>query len=165
MKLLATFAREVGRGLLAGLAGTVAMTVSSTIEMKLRGRPPSSAPARAAGKVLGVQPRDEAGKRRFANAVHFSYGTMWGLARAAIGAGLCAAGLGRRSVLAPVAHFAVVWGAELVMLPALGVAPPVTRWGGKEIAIDVLHHAVYVTATDATYRLMRDPRRVPHPPR
>jgi hypothetical protein len=32
------------------------MTVSSTVEMKLRGRKPSDAPARAAAKVLGVEP-------------------------------------------------------------------------------------------------------------
>jgi hypothetical protein len=31
------------------------MTLSSTIEMKLRGRPASSTPAQAAAKVLGVE--------------------------------------------------------------------------------------------------------------
>ena len=35
------------------------MTLSSTLEMKARGREGSSAPADAAGKVLGVEPRDQ----------------------------------------------------------------------------------------------------------
>lgn len=153
MRLLGTIASEIGRGLLAGLAGTVAMTIASTIEMKLRRRPPSSVPAAAAGKVLGVQPRDEAGKRRFANAVHFAYGTSWGLGRAAVGGLLCAFGV-RRAIAAPLAHFVAVWGSELMMLPALRVAPPPWRWGAKEIAIDAFHHGVYVTATDAAYRAL-----------
>ena len=55
---LGDLAAAVGKGLFAGAAGTVAMTVSSTIEMKLRGRLPSSAPARAAAKLLGVEPVD-----------------------------------------------------------------------------------------------------------
>ena len=40
-----TLASSIGRGLVAGFAGTAAMTVSSTVEAKLRGRAPSSAPA------------------------------------------------------------------------------------------------------------------------
>ena len=154
MKLGDRVAKEIGKGLLAGLAGTVAMTSASTIEMKLRRRPPSDAPSTAAGKVLGVQPRDEEGERRFSNAVHFGYGTMWGLARAAIGSGLRVMGVRAPAFVAPAAHFAIVWGTELVMLPAVGAAPPVTRWGAKEIAIDVLHHAVYVVVADAAYRAL-----------
>jgi hypothetical protein len=149
MKALKTISREVGRGLLAGLAGTIMMTIASTLEMKARGRKPSSAPADAAGKVLGVAPRDDHGKQRFSNFVHFAYGTSWGLARAALGA----AGVRGRAA-APLSHLGMVWLTELVMLPALGVAPPVWKWGAKEIAIDALHHGVYVAATDAAYRAL-----------
>jgi hypothetical protein len=153
MKVLRAVASEVGRGLIAGFAGTVAMTISSTIEMKLRRRPPSSAPADAAGKVLGVRPRDDAGKRRFATAVHYAYGSGWGLARAALRAAI--GGRRQRSFAAePIGLFAIVWGASLVMLPALGIAKPFWRWGAKEVAIDVFHHAVYATATDGAYRLL-----------
>jgi hypothetical protein len=154
MKRTQRIAYEIGRGLLAGLAGTVAMTISSTIEMKLRRRPASDAPAKAAGKVLGVQARNERGNRRFGNAVHFGYGTSWGLARAAIGASLRAAHVRRLPIVAPVMHFAIVWGTAAVMLPALGVAPPVRKWGATEIVIDVFHHAVYVAAADAAYRAL-----------
>ncbi len=53
---LGDVAARVGKGLFAGAAGTTAMTVSSTLEMKIRGRQGSSAPAQAAAKVLGVAP-------------------------------------------------------------------------------------------------------------
>ena len=51
----------------ADAAGTVAMTVSSTFEAKLRERGPSSAPADGAGKILEVHPREGAGQARFSN--------------------------------------------------------------------------------------------------
>jgi hypothetical protein len=137
--------RAIGCGLPAGFAGTAAMTLSSTIEMKLRRRPPSSAPADAAARVLGVEPQDERSRKRFATAVHWSYGTGWGAAR-----GLLAAA-GVTGARGTVAHLGVVWGSELVMLPALGVAPPFWAWGAKEVAIDLLHHVVYAAATGAAY--------------
>jgi len=34
------------------------------------------------------------------------------------------------------------------------VAPPVTMWTRKEIAIDVWHHLVYVTATAMAYEAL-----------
>lgn len=39
------------------------------------------------------------------------------------------------------------------MLPALGVAPPATQWGAKELAIDAWHHVVYAAA-GAAYELL-----------
>jgi hypothetical protein len=147
MKLLRAIASQVGRGLLSGLVGTAAMTASSTLEMRLRGRPASKAPAKAAEKTLGIQPRDAAAEARLGNLVHWSYGTMWGLARAALGS----AGV-RGPVAGPALHFAALWGSEVLALPALDVLPPIGRWSAQDIAIDVLHHAVYVLAADATYR-------------
>lgn len=99
-------AGAVGRGLFAGVVGTAAMTVSSTVEMKLRGRAASSAPAVAAAKVLGVEPTGDAEKARFATVVHWAYGTGWGAAR-----GLVAA-VGVRGPGAGLAHYSMVWGAR-----------------------------------------------------
>jgi hypothetical protein len=142
-------ARTIGKGVVAGLAGTAAMTVSSTAEAKLRGRAFSKAPAKAAEKVLGIKqfesPRDEA---RFSDLVHWGYGTGWGVARAL----LRELGLGPR--LSTPAHFLAIWGSALVTLPSLDVAPPVYLWEGEDIAIDVFHHLVYVTATATAYELL-----------
>ena len=52
------------------------------------------------------------------------------------------------------AHLALVWGTEQVMLPALGVSPPATRWGAKELAIDAWHHLIYAAAAGAAYELL-----------
>lgn len=139
------FAGAIGRGLFAGAVGTAAMTVSSTAEMKLRDREGSSAPADAAGKMLGVQPRDEDGQARFSNIIHWSYGTGWGAVRGVIDA------LGLSGPNAAVAHFAAVWGSAQVMLPALDVAPRAWEMPPQELAIDAFHHAVYAGATSLAY--------------
>ncbi len=139
----------IGRGLIAGLCGAAAMTLSSTIEMKLRGRQPSAAPADAALKVLRLQPTDNRAKARFSDLVHWSYGTGWGLARAALDLAGC------ESSCAIPTHFAAVWGSSLVMLPALDVAPPVTKWSAEDVAIDAFHHTVYVVAVDLAYTLLK----------
>jgi hypothetical protein len=136
------------RGLLAGAAGTAAMTLSSSLEAKLRDRGSSSAPADAAGKVLGIKPVSDEGEARFSNVVHWSYGTGWGLARGA----LALAGL--RGGSAAAVHFGVVWGWSLVMLPALDVAPPVWEQDAKEVGIDAFHHLVYAGATSAAFSVL-----------
>jgi len=142
---LRDLAAAVGKGLFAGVAGTAVMTVSSTLEMKLSGRPASQTPAEAAEKVLGVEPVDEEAKGRFSNLVHWGYGTAWGGVRGLL------AGVGLSGPKATAAHLALVWGGEQVILPALDVAEPVYKYGGKATATDLLHHVVYATATGLAY--------------
>ncbi len=141
-------AGAIGRGLIAGVVGTAAMTVSSTVEMKLRGRQASSAPADAASKVLGVEPRSDKDKDRFSTLVHWGYGMSWGAMRGVLGAS------GLRPIGATAGHMAVVWGSELAVLPALEVVPPVRQWGAKELSVDALHHCVYAVATGLAYALL-----------
>lgn len=43
----------------------------------------------------------------------------------------------------------------IVMLPKLGVAPPPTKWGGKEVGVDWLHHAVYAAGDDCCLPVAR----------
>src|ERR687897_2852772 len=145
---LGNVAEDFGKGIFAGFAGTAAMTLSSTIEMNVRGRPASSTPALAATKVLGVEPVDEKAEARFSNIVHWGYGTAWGGVRGL----LAAAGLSGPAATA--AHLAAVWGTERVMLPALDVTPPLTEWGAEEVAIDAFHHLVYAVATGVAYSLL-----------
>lgn len=145
MTKLGNAAGAVGKGLFAGVVGTAAMTASSSIEAKLRHREPSSAPSDAAGKVLGVQPRNPAGKARFSTIVHWTYGTSWGAARGLLEAA------GVQGGKATAAHFIAVFGTEQVMLPRLDVAPPPRKTPPKEVAIDALHHAVYAIATGLAY--------------
>ena len=149
-----TLADQIGRGLVAGFAGTAAMTISSTLEAKLRGRAPSSAPARATTKLLGITAfEDDRAAARFNDLSHWGYGTGWGVLR-----GLLAA-LGLSPRAATVAHGAAIYGAAQVTLPALEIAPPAIFWPKQEIAIDAFHHAVYAAATGGAYALLDGRRR------
>jgi hypothetical protein len=101
-------------------------------------------------KVLGIEGFcDDAAKSRFSTLVHWAYGTSWGVPRAL----LDRAGLGPAAASA--AHGGALWGSEQVMLPALGVAPPLWRWGAAEVAIDAGHHLVYTAATAVAYAALR----------
>jgi hypothetical protein len=135
----------VGVGLAAGVIGTAAMTVSSTLEAKARHRAASDAPAQAASRVLGVAPVDDRGERRFAQLVHWGYGTAWGGVRGLLG------GLGLHGPPAALAHLGAVWTTEQVVLPSTGASPPATEWGTTEVAIDLGHHVVFAAATSAAY--------------
>ena len=149
---LSDVAAAAGVGALAGLAGTAAMTISSTVEARLRGRPSSDTPVKAAGVVLGVQPTSKEAEQRFGTLVHWGYGTGWGVLRGV----LDAAGL--RGPLAAAAHLGAVWAGEQIVLPATGASSPAWTWGGKEISVDLLHHGVYAAATSAVYETL-DPHR------
>lgn len=142
---LGDVAADVGKGLFAGLAGTVAMTVSSNLEMKLSGRGASQTPAEAAEAVLDVKPNSEESEARFSNLVHWGYGTGLGAVRGLLNSA------GVSGLPATAAHFTLVWGSEQVVLPALNVSAPVFKYGGKAVATDFFHHAVYATATGLAY--------------
>jgi hypothetical protein len=153
MKALETLADSIGKGLVAGFFGTAAMTVSSTVEARLRNRAPSSAPARATAKVLGIKEfEDDLAKARFSDLSHWGYGTSWGVLRGLLGA------TGMSPKAATAAHGAAIYGAAQVTLPALEVAPPSIFWGKEEIAIDAFHHLVYATATGLAYELLSNGR-------
>ena len=145
------FAGSAGRGLLAGFVGTAAITVSQLIEMKITGRQGSDAPAKAVEKTLPVKaPDDEDERMLMGQLVHWDYGTSWG-----IPLGLMREA-GVKSLPASLIHFVGIWGTALVMLPSLDLAPPVTEWSSKQIAIDMAHHGVYATAAGLAYeRLSR----------
>jgi hypothetical protein len=138
--LLGRLAGDIGRGILAGAVGTAAMTISSTVEMKLRDRDPSTVPAEAASQVLGVRvwKQDQA---KFANVVHWQYGSSIGALRGLLSA------FGLREPLASGIFFTTVWGIALAMVPKLSDAPPLKEWGPEDLAIDAFHHLVYAAAT------------------
>ena len=119
-------ADNIGRGLVAGLLGTAAMTASSTVEARLRKRSPSSAPARATAKVLGIKEfESDLAEARFNDLSHWGYGTSWGLLRGLLGA----TGMSARRATA--LHGAAIYGSAQVMLPALDIAPPVVTCGRR----------------------------------
>lgn len=169
-----SIAGAIGKGLIAGLAGTIAITVSQMIEMKITGRKMSDAPIKVGGDVFGLEPKGkadlaqervaspsnknnkelkeelESNKEKLSQAIHFGYGTGWGVTRGALDL------MGVRGFTASLAHFGAIWSTALVMLPAKDVAEPVTQWPTKEILIDAMHHAVYALAAGAVYDALSD---------
>lgn len=142
---LGRIAASVGKGLAAGIVGTLAMTVSSTLEMRLTKREASPTPGRALERVLRVVPESADAEERLSQIGHYGYGTAWGAARGLIDA------LGIPRPLAPVTHFGAVWGAEQALMPKLQLSPPTWQLGARAAATDAWHHVVYVVATDLAY--------------
>ncbi len=143
----------VARGLAAGVAGTAAMTVYQTAVAKLRGSDASTTPAEVGKRVIrGVFHRrfDEDQTSALNNAMHWGYGTSWGAVYALTD------GLGEISVLPRGLGFGTaVWGASLIELPAMKLAPPVWEYPPLELVLDVSYHLVYGIAVAAAYAALR----------
>lgn len=143
-------AAVLGRGVLAGLAGTAVMTAfQKLVEMPLTGRADSYAPAQFAERVLRVTPESAEARRRLNNVTHLALGGMWG---AAYGAAAAAGLRGQRAVNAV---FAGVYTADVLLNTALGLYQP-SRWTAKDWAIDVVDKYVQAQATGAVFDLALD---------
>jgi hypothetical protein len=131
----------LGRGILAGLGGTVVMTVFQLlVEMPLSGRPESDAPAQFAEKVLSRGRSHGKARRRVNYASHMALGTLWGSAY-----GVAArSGLRGQRAVAPV--FATVYASDVLLNTALGLYRPST-WTRRDVAVDVLDKLVQAQAT------------------
>ncbi|WP_461452543.1 hypothetical protein [Mucilaginibacter sp.] len=134
----------IGKGLLAGLAATAAITISQMIEMKITKRQPSDAPVKVAEETVGLEPA-KGEKEKLSQELHWAYGTTWGIARGLISL------TGLKGWQATAVHFAAIWGSSMIILPAFNAAPSVTEEEPKAIAIDALHHAVYATTAGLAY--------------
>ncbi len=148
-----TVLTNVGHGLIAGIAGTAVMTVAQVIEMKLSGREPSVVPAKAIEKLSGVQPSNQATEQRLSNLTHWMYGTSWGAVRGLLSSA------GVNHLAATGLHFGAVWGAALLLLPALELSPPATQWSRKTVLKDALFHAVYAGAAGLAFAALVRKRR------
>ncbi len=138
-------AAAIGKGLVAGLVGTAAMTVSERVEMAVTGREPSDVPGQVGAKLLGRQPATDAEMQRLSTQVHWAHGILGGALRGV---------LERAGITGPaasVAHFAALWGGDAGLYAALGIAPPPWEWDQDALAVDVLHKGVYAAVTGAVY--------------
>lgn len=139
-------ADAVAKGLIAGVAGAAAMSATKHAEYELRRRPPDSAPAAAAARLLGVQPVNRKRRQQFGELVHWVYGTVWGGGRGLLEL-TC---LPSPTITAT--HLALVSGVKALVLPRLQVVPDWREWQPKEVAFDAGHHIVYVLTVSGVYR-------------
>jgi hypothetical protein len=134
--------------LLAGAGGTLAITASTTLEMRLRGRPASQVPVetveRVLGRKLGPRVRKVAG-----TAAHLASGLALGPPRVLL------ASTGVREPAATLLFGLLASAPDVVIVPALGVTEPPWRWGATELAISLAHHLAYAAGASAGLALSR----------
>ncbi len=135
----------VGRGVVAGVAGTVVMTAfQKFIEMPITSREESYAPANFAAKILPIEPKGVQERQRLNWVTHFALGAMWGTAFGLAGR----AGLHGQKAVAAV--FATVYTGDVLLNTALGLYQP-SSWSGRDVAIDVIDKLVQAEATGAIF--------------
>ncbi len=152
---------ELLHALLAAVIGTALMSRSSFTEMFWEGRAASTVPGQALGQLLrpfGVQKIEGRMLSILSDYMHWALGVSWGvvfwLLHPVAGVDLWLAG---------VAYFLVVWGAEQIYLPLLGLGIPWPwKWGAnpdgryiwKYNLSDMWHHVVYAGGTTLGWLLI-----------
>jgi hypothetical protein len=128
-------------GVVAGAAGAAVMTVGEKLEQRLTGRPDSYVPARVLERLTGLSERPEQQARGHNLAMHYGQGAVLGVLRSV---------MARAGLRGPVssAKFAVVrLTNDQILENVTGVGAPPQTWPRPELAVDVLHKAVYAVAT------------------
>lgn len=139
----------LGRGMFAGVVGTIAMTVSERLEMSLSGREGSEVPGQVGAHLLpGKDPRSTSDVATLNDPVHWVHGISMGALRGVLDVA------GVRGPAASAAHFALLWAGDAALYRAIGVADVPWRWGAAELGTDLLHKGVYAAAAGATYDAM-----------
>lgn len=134
----------IGKGLIAGLAGTVAISISQAIERKITKRESDHHPAKAVEMLFDIGP--EPGKEEaLAHEVHYTYGSLWGTARGLLSA------CGIRGFTATAIHFTAIWGTALTIESKLDLEPKVKDRDKKDLAVSALHHAIYALVAGWVY--------------
>jgi hypothetical protein len=142
----------IARGLVAGAAGTAAMTAAQTADLKATGGESSSTPGEVGRRISeGVLQREVSDDEMpvLNNVMHWAYGTSWGPLY-----GIVAGSRRRADRPRGLAFGLVVWGASLVHLPAMKLAPPVWEYPPQSLASEVGFHVVYGVAAGAAWSLL-----------
>lgn len=137
----------VGIGLIAGLVGTIVMTLGQKAEMAATGREPSNVPAEAVEQLTGTDLQGEQREAQLSTATHFAYGTALGATLAALDDVPLAARIP--------AFLAGTWAVGQAIEVGLGVAKPPTQQEPSALAIDIGHHVVYAVVSVGAYALLR----------
>jgi hypothetical protein len=145
--------RNLVAGAAAGAVGTIALDITTYLDMAVRGRPASSIPSDAAGKLAELAGLDLGDDKETAGNRRSGLGALLGYA-AGVGAGVAYGAL-RSRVRVPKPVAAVGLGAAAmagsdVPLVALGLTDP-REWGAAGWAADIVPHLVYGFFTALAY--------------
>jgi hypothetical protein len=135
--------RAVGQGMAAGLAGAVAMTLAEKAEQRFTGRPSSYVPARTLERTLGW-PEASGARAGVDNWVmHVGQAVLLGGLRGVM------ARAGLRGPWSSGMYWVVRLVNDQTLENATGVGAPPWTWPRRELAVDLLHKAVYALVTGA----------------
>jgi hypothetical protein len=151
---------SLGRGLIAGAAGTAAMTAYQLAVARVQGKPletkvprtwaeappPAQVVKKAAdavGKGRSVTKQDVP---RVTNAMHWIYGLTWGVVY-----GLAARQLRPQPAAGAAALATGVWAAAYAELVPLGIYKPPWEYPPQELGLDLSYHLVYGAGVAAAY--------------
>ena len=137
----AVIGRGVRTGVLAGLAGTVAMTASEKIEQAVTGRPNSYIPAHAMERFLGMKTKPDEQRKWLGWIAHWSLGVFPAALRGVMAEG------GMRGPMASTLFLATRVATDETMENVSGVGKAPWDWKASLAAIDVPHKGVYAFAT------------------
>ena len=135
--------RAVWQGLVAGLAGAAVMTAAEKAEQALTGRPDSYVPARVLARLTGRPERPGRQSRGLNLTMHYGQAALLGVVRGVM------AQAGLRGPWASGMFTVVRLTTDQILENATGVGAPPQTWPRRELAVDVLHKAVYGFATGA----------------
>jgi uncharacterized membrane protein len=147
--------RDGARGVLIGAIATATMTLAQGAEFALTDAAPSDAPATVAEKVkrrLGAGRIKRRHKPAVNQAMHWAYGTSWGMPY-----GVVAGRLPVAPEISGPACGLLVWGAGLAIQPAVGVAEPPWRRSATSLGSEALFHLVYGIGAAAAQRSLPRP--------
>jgi len=149
---------ELARSVLAGTAGTAALTLSYALERRLRpdttgplDYDDSIVPGQIVVSALHLPHVSAKGDEEIGLALRWSYGSVFGLWH----------GLLRRRLEEPwasLAFGATLMSATLSLFPLLGRTPPPWRWPRGFLATSFATHAAYVVAVAVTDDRLRSAR-------
>jgi hypothetical protein len=128
-------------GAIAGAAGVAVMTLGEKLEQRATHRPSSYMPAHTLERVLARPRRRDADRKGFNVAMHAGQAVLLGAWR-----GLMAEG-GLRGARASAAFTVIRLSTDQTLENLTGQGAPPWTWPRRELAVDVLHKAVYAFAT------------------
>lgn len=133
--------RAAGIGAASGIVGAGAMVVGEKAEQALSHRPDSYVPGRALLTLLGRHPGDDDRPTGWNTLMHYGTGAALGALRGVWSV------TGIRGGHANAWHTVVRLAVDQTVENTTGVGAPPASWPKEELAVDVLHKAVYSLLT------------------
>jgi hypothetical protein len=143
--------RTVIRGLIAGVAGTSALNITTYLDMAVRARPASTTPEQSVQRLADLIGLD-LGEGEKAEHRKAGLGPLLGYATG-LGIAVCYGLLARRRLPGPVAALALTALAMIgsnTSMTLLGITDP-RRWTAADWAADLVPHLAYGAVAAAVY--------------